>query len=158
VTAAAGIALILAGMLAWVARVEMRGRRYFDRPAAARNPWFDPIVAGLHGLLLAAGLILLFLASPPSAAAAAVVLAAGWGYRRIIRSVPFRRFLLRRDFLAAKRGSPGRPDEEILFRLVMERHPRWGEELIEQMVRDHPTIEELARMMVRMERGFRGFR
>ena len=49
-------------------------------------------------------------------------------------------------------------DEEILFELAYRKHPRWGPELIEEMVRDYPTVESFARTLGRMERGFRGFR
>ena len=90
--------------------------------------------------------------------AAAAILTAGWAYQRLIRSVAFRRWLMRREFATARRNSPGLPDREILFRLVMQRHPRWGEELIEQMVHDYPTVDRLARMVAKMERGFRGVR
>jgi hypothetical protein len=155
--APAGMVLILAGLLAWVAGVHFRARRYYDRPALARNRWFDPIVALLHWVLLALGLIALGRASAPAAAAVAVVLVAAWGYRRFIRSVTFRRFLMRRELAAARRRSPDLPEREILFRLVLQRHPRWGEELIEQMVDDYPTVDQLARMIARMERGLRGF-
>lgn len=155
---AAGVAMILAGLLAWVVGLHFRARRYFDRPALARNRWFGPIVATLHWLLLAAGLLVLGRSSAPAAIAAAVVLLAGWGYRRFIRSVTCRRFMMRREFAAARRRSPGLPDREVLFRLVMERHPRWGEELIGQMVNDYPTVDQLAPMVAKMERGFRGVR
>ncbi len=154
----AGIVLILAALLFWVVGVHFRARRYFDRPTLARNPWFDPIVATLRWLLLAAGLIVLVRSSPPAAAAAAAILTAGWGYRRLIRSVAFRRWLMRRDFAAARQNSPDLPDREILLRLVMQSHPGWGEELIEQMVHDHPKVDRLARMVAKMERGFRGVR
>ncbi|HET6278304.1 MAG TPA: hypothetical protein VFG08_05945 [Candidatus Polarisedimenticolia bacterium] len=156
--AAAGVALILASLVAWVAGLHFRSRRYFDRPALARNALFDPIVATLHWLLLAAGLVVLARSSAQAAGAAAAILLAAWAYRRFIRSVLFRRWLLRRDVAAARRANPGLPERDILFRLVMERHPRWGEELIEQMVNDYPTVDQLARVIARMERGFRGFR
>ncbi len=156
--AATGIVLILAALLFWVVGVHFRARRYFDRPTLARNLWFDPIVVTLRWLLLAAGLIVLARSSPPAAVAAAAILTAGWAYRRLIRSVAFRHWLMRREFATARRNSPGLPDREILFRLVMERHPRWGEELIEQMVHDYPTVDRLVRMVAKMERGFRGFR
>jgi hypothetical protein len=155
--AATGIVLILAALLFWVVGMHFRARRYFDRPTLARNLWFDPIVVILRWLLLAAGLIVLARSSPPAAVAAAAILTAGWAYRRLIRSVAFRRWLMRREFATARRNSPGLLDREILFRLVMQRHPRWGEELIEQMVHDYPTVDRLVRMVAKMERGFRGF-
>jgi hypothetical protein len=157
-SAAAGVALILASLVAWVVGLQFKSRRYFDRPALARNARFDPMVATVHWLLLAAGLVVLGRASAPAAGAAAAILLAGWAYRRFIRSVPFRRWLLHRDVAAARRANPKLPEREILFRLVMQRHPRWGEELIEQMVNDYPTVDRLARMLAKMERGFRGFR
>ena len=153
-----GTALILVSLLAWLVGQHFKARRYFDRPALARNPWFDPIVAVLHWLLLVGGLIVLARASTPAAVAASAVLLGSWGYRRYVRSVLYRRRLMRREFAAAQRRSPDLPERELLFRMVMEKHPRWGEELIEQMVNDYPTVDQLARVMANMERGFRGFR
>jgi len=158
VIAVLGVALLLVSLLAWVVGLHFKALRYFDRPALARTPLFDPIITSLRWLSLAGGLTLLWRASPPAAGVAAAVLLLGWGYRRSIRSVPFRRRLLRREFAAARRLEPELPEREILFRLVMERHPRWGEELIEQMINDYPTVDQLARMLAKMERGFRGFR
>ena len=75
-----------------------------------------------------------------------------------MRSASFQRWLLTRDYRELKRRKPGLPDKEIFCELVYRRNPRWGEELIEQMVIDHPDLESLSRMIARMERGFRGFR
>jgi len=46
----------------------------------------------------------------------------------------------------------------VLFELTYRKHPRWGPELIEQMVHDYPSIESFARMLSRMEQGYRGFK
>ena len=136
-----GAALILASLLAWLVGQHFKSRRYFDRPALARNPWFDPIAAVLHWLLLAAGLMVLARASLPLAVAAAAILLAGWAYRRYVRSVLYRRRMMRREFAVAQRRTPDLPEREVLFQLVVEKHPRWGEELIEQMVNDYPTVD-----------------
>ena len=141
-----------------LAAVHFKGLRYFDRPALARNAWFDPILDLLKWALVVAGLLLLLRASRPAFLVTAASLMALWSYRCFVRSGFFQERLLRRDFAALRRGRPGMSDGEILFELAYRQHPRWGPELIEQMVRDYPTIESFARMVSKMEKGFRGFR
>ncbi len=153
-----GFVLLLLGLLAWIIGIHFRARRYFDRPALARNQVFDPTVRILQWALLIGGLALLARSSVPIAASAGFLLTLGWGYRVFIRSVPFRRSLMRRDYESLKRARPDLSQREILFRMVMASHPRWGEELVEQMVDDNQTVESLARIVAKMERGFRGFR
>ncbi len=155
---AAGAALILLGLLGLLVGIHLRGLRYFDRPSAARHRLFDPLLALIAWTVLAAGLALLWRASPPVAAGAGLALLALWGYRRLVRSVAFQRRRLRRDFESLKRARPGVPEREILCQLAYRRNPRWGEELIRQMVIDYPKFEDLARIIVMMERGFRGLR
>ena len=152
-----GFAFLLLGLLAMVASVHFKGLRYFDRPASARNPWFDEALDLLKWLLLVSGLALLLHASRPVFFGTAGILLLLEGYRRLIRSACFQERLLRREFIALKTRKPELPDEQILFELVYRKHPRWGPELIEQMVRDYPTVESLARILTGMERGFRGF-
>ena len=154
----AGAIVLLGGLLAWLLRTHYRARRYFDRPMVARNPVFDPAIAVTQWVLLAAGLLILARASLTSAVLAGGLLGVGAIYRAIIRSVAFQRYLLRRDFRSLRARRPDLANHDILLALVMERHPRWGEELIDQMVRDYPTVEALARIVAKMDRGFRGFR
>ncbi len=154
---APGIALLVLGLLGMVLSAHVKGLRYFDRPSVARNALFDPALDLVQWLLLLAGLVLLARASPGSFVAAAGTLLALGCYRRFIRSARFQQRLLARDFAARRRDRPDLSDEQILFEIALRRHPRWGPELIDQMVRDCPTVESFARIMVRMERGFRGF-
>jgi len=153
-----GYTLLFLGLFAMLAATHFRGLRYFDRPAPARNALFDPILAGLKWALLLWGLILLLRASPIVCFATTAALLVLWSYRRVIRSDAFQERLLRRDFAVLRRSRPDMSDGEILFELTYRKHPRWGPELIEQMVRDYPTIESFARMLSQMERGFRGFK
>jgi hypothetical protein len=153
-----GCILILSGLLAMLAAAHYKALRYFDRPALARNALFDPILDGLKWVLLLSGLVLLLRASRAAALATTTVLLLLWSYRRVIRSDAFQERLLRRDFVVLRRSRPDMSDGEVLFELTYRKHPGWGPELIEQMVRDYPTIESFARMLSRMERGFRGFR
>jgi hypothetical protein len=155
---ALGVALVLLGLLAALAATHFKALRYFDRPPLARNRFFDPALGTLKWILLAAGLLLLGSASRTVTIATAAAIAFLWGYRRLIRSVPFQARLLKSDFENLRRRRPALPEDRILYELACRRHPQWGEELIEQMVRDYPTIEEFARVVARMERGFRGFK
>jgi hypothetical protein len=154
----AGFALLGVGLFAWLLGTHFRERRWFDRPDVARHRLFDPLLAAARWMLLAVGLVVLWRASPRAAGAAAALLLLLTCWRRTIRSVPVRRWLVRRRFEELRRARPGSPEREILERLVLERHPEWGEELVAQMVLDYRTPDELARVMARMERGFRGFR
>jgi hypothetical protein len=153
-----GFTLLLLGLIAMLAAAHFKGLRYFDRPALARNALFDPILDGLKWALLLSGLVLLLRASRTVFLATTAALLVLWSYRRAIRSDSFQVRLLRRDFVVLRRSRPDMSDGEILFELTYRKHPRWGPELIEQMVRDYPTIESFARMLSRMERGFRGFK
>ena len=153
-----GVTLILLGLLGLLAAAHFKGLRYFDRPAMARNAVFDPLLDILKWTLLGAGIVLLYRASAPACLSVTAALLLLWSYRRVIRSVPFQERLLRRDFGVLRRTRPDLSDAEILFELAYRKHPRWGPELIEQMVRDYPTVESFARMLSRMERGFRGFK
>jgi hypothetical protein len=154
----AAYAVLLLGLLGMLAATHMKGLRYFDRPTFARNALFDPAVDLLKWILVAGGLLLLLRVSRPAFLLTAAILAALWAYHRLVRSGAFQARLLRRDFAAMHRSRPELTDGEILFELAYRRHPRWGQELIEQMTRDYPTIESFAAMLARMERGFRGFR
>ncbi|HEU4402456.1 MAG TPA: hypothetical protein VFT43_10170 [Candidatus Polarisedimenticolia bacterium] len=154
----AGFVLLLAGLLASLVATHIKARRYFDRPALARNRLFDPVLNLLKWLLLLSGLALLARVSRPVALTAGASLLALRGYLLFIRSHLFQRRLLRRDFEALKKARPGITEAEILYELTLRRHPSWGPELVEQMVHDYPTVESLAAVIARMERGFRGFR
>jgi hypothetical protein len=153
-----GAGLLFLGLLAWLVGAHFKSLRFFDRPRLARNRLFDPLLAFLAWTLVAAGVVLITRAAPAAGALIALVLAGLWAYRRLIRSVPFQRRLLRRDLEALRRRHPGEADKVLLCRLVFSRHPGWGEELIEQMVFDYPAVDDLARMLAKMEKGFRGFR
>ncbi|MFQ5877093.1 MAG: hypothetical protein ACE5JH_05310 [Acidobacteriota bacterium] len=155
---AAGFVLLIAGLVAGLWRANLRARPFFDRPTIARRPGFDRLLSSSRWVLILTGLLIQLAAAPAVGAAVIGILAPAWAYHLAIRSVWFQRRLLRRQFDVLRKESPDAPEREILFRLAYSRHPRWGEELIEQMVLDHPSFDEFARIVVLMERGFRGFR
>jgi len=155
---AAGLVVLMAGLLGALASIHFKGLRYFDRPALARHPLFDRVLGLARWILVLAGLGLLAIGSRFVFAIAGGLLALAWGWRRLVRSVPFQTRLLRRQCEAIRRRHRGAKEEDLLRLIAIQRHPEWGEELIDQMVRDYPSVETLSVMMVRMERGFRGFR
>ena len=155
---ALGFAALLLGLLLLLVLVHIRSRRYFDRPAVARLVFFDPALLMAAAVVIFCGLLAIWRAWPTAGIAAAALLAAAGVYRAVIRSVLFQRWLLRRDYAALKRRHPDLPERSVLVRLLILRHPGWGEELVEQMVLDYPTFEDLGRVVALMERGFRGFR
>jgi hypothetical protein len=153
-----GFVALALGLFGWLLWAHVRAGRYFDRPAIARHPLFDPLLFVASALLAAAGLFLVWRARPAAGAAAAGILGVLWAYRRVIRGARFQRWLLGRDYRALRRRHPDLPERAILIRLVIARHPGWGEELVEQMVLDYPTLDDIAPLLARMEQGFRGFR
>lgn len=155
---AAGAFLVLSGLLLSVWLERLRGLRWFDRPDTTRHRGFDRAASIVRWLAIATGIALLARASSFVARAVLAALALLWAYRRLIRSLRFQAWLLRRDYRTLRGRRPGVPEREVLLELVRRRDPRWGEELIEQMVSDHPDVGSLVRIVVRMERGFRGFR
>ncbi|HEV8702132.1 MAG TPA: hypothetical protein VGV60_12735 [Candidatus Polarisedimenticolia bacterium] len=152
-----GGALLVLGLLGFLASAHFKGLRYFDRPPAARTAWFDPAIDVAKWLLLGAGLALIARGSIRAACLLAALLVALRAYTRFLRSAWLQERLLRREFKRLRRDRPDLSDEAILFELACRKHPRWGPELIEQMVRDYPTVESFARIMTKMERGFRAF-
>jgi len=155
---AAGVLVLATGLLCLLASIHFKGLRYFDRPTVARHPAFDRVLALGRWILVPSGLALMARASWSAFAVAGGLLALAWGWRRALRSIPFQARIVRREYDAIRRRHPGAAEDDLLRRLAWRRHPAWGEELIDQMVRDYATIEALSVMMVRMERGFRGFR
>jgi hypothetical protein len=154
----AGAALCLVAFAAWLVATHYRERPWFDRPGFARWRGFDALASLLRWAVFAAGLLALSAHSAAAAALAIAVFLMGWGWRLVVRSAALKRRAMRRALAGLRRQHPGEPETELLVRLVLSTHPRWGEELVRQMVIDSPDVDEMARVVARMEQGFRGFR
>jgi len=153
-----GFALVTLALFAWLVRAHMRERRFFDRPDIARHRLFDPALAALGGLLLIAGLVVLWRRAPVAAGATVAAMVAVAIWIKVARGAWFGRRAFRRDLEAARRDNPALPRRDLLVRAILARHPQWGDELAAQMALDYPEVDDLARVVARMEQGFRGFR
>ena len=152
----AGLCLFAAG--AWLLGRHFAEAPFYDRPRFARVRGFDTGLAVLRWLAFALGLVLLWQGSGGAAAAAVAIFLAAWGWRGVVRSHAWKRRLMRRDYDRLRRCRPELEERDLLIQVVLLHHPRWGEELIAQMVLDYRTLDGVARVVARMERGFRGFR
>ncbi len=153
-----GPALLVAAFLLWLVATHLRERPWFERPDVARHRLFDRVMLAAAAGSFAGGMVVVARRSPVAALGVATVVGLAWGWRRLVRSAAWRRRALRRDLEQARRADPAAAPRELLLRVVLARHPEWGEELVAQMVLDYPDAARLAAVVARMERGFRGFR
>ena len=153
-----GYAVLGLGLLGSLVRAHLREKRFFDRPTLARSRLFDPLLNLARWILILAGLFLLAVNSAVVASVTAVALSLLVVYTSFIRSVWYQTRIIRREFERLRHSQPAVPDRDLLYRMTCARHPRWGPELVEQMLLDFPTVDELAPIIVKMEKGFRGFR
>jgi hypothetical protein len=90
---------------------------------------------------------------PRAALLLALALAAAWSWKRFLQGRRFRHRMIRQAFLRERARDPAATDVQILQRILHSMHPRWGEELIEQIATDNPTPEGVSDMVLRIERG-----
>jgi hypothetical protein len=149
----AGFALIALFLLMGLYLAHAREQPVYRRPALFLHPRFWMTWTLLRGALFIAGWALAWRAFPWEAAEAALVLSVAWGWRRYLQGRGYRRRMVRRAFESEKARDPAASEVQVLRRVLHAMHPRWGEELIEQIAADNPTPEAVADMVVRMERG-----
>jgi hypothetical protein len=153
-----GAGLCVAAFVVWLVATHVRERPWFDRPDLARWRGFDAMLALLRWGLFACGVLLLASASQAATVVVVGLFVLGLGWRGVARSAMLRRRAMRQAFADLCQRHPGESERELLVRLVLANHPRWGEELVRQMVLDYPTVDEMAIVVARMEQGYRGFR
>ena len=149
----AGFALIALFLLMGLYLAHARELPVYRRPAFFIHRRFWLVWNLLRGSLFLAGWALAWRARPWMAAGLALVLSAAWGWRLYLQGRHHRRRMVRRAFDTEKARDPAASEVQVLRRVLFAMHPRWGEELIEQIAADHPTPEAVADMVVRMERG-----
>jgi len=149
----AGFACIALFLLMGLYRAHARELPVYRRPAFFIHPSFRILWTLVRASLFVAGWMLAWRASPRMAGAAALLVSAAWGWRSYLQGTHHRRQMVRRAFDAERARDPAASEAQALRRVLHAMHPRWGEELIEQIAADNPTPEAVADMVVRMERG-----
>jgi hypothetical protein len=152
--ATSGVFLIAAGLVAWLYDERLRTLKAWDRPRWTLDRTTRLAFSTLRRIAVVAGWLLLLRASAAAAATLGVVLLGAWARIRWTRTDAYAARRLRADLAAERRAHPELEDRELLVRLVVSRHPEWGAELAEQMVTDHPSLPDLARMLNRMREGW----
>jgi hypothetical protein len=146
---------VIAALVMGLLEAHLRRIPAWDRPTWAWRGAGGTAWRILRRALLAVGLALLFVRSWIVGLAAGAILGAAWARMAWVRSVLHARRSLHRAIEESRHRHPGVDDHELCCRAVLERHPEWGPELVDRMVRDHPDLPTLARIVVRMERGWR---
>jgi len=148
-----GFGLIVAFLLIGLWLDHVRERPVYERPAFLIHPRFWQAYSAARWILFLAGWLLAGISFPRASFLLALALAAAWTWKRVMRGRWQRRRLIRKAFEREKARDPSTTDAQILQRILRSMHPRWGEELIEQIAGDNPSPEKVADMVHRMERG-----
>lgn len=149
---ALGVLALAAWSVLWLLEVRWKALAAYDRPRFTHSPAYAVWAGALRKALMAAGLLALYAAHWGAAAAALALLLGGWVTRQIVTGPLGKRREMQREFDRLKRERPQAADVEILYEVVYARHRRWGPELVQQIVQDHPSVEGAARMVARLER------
>lgn len=150
----AGWLMILAGLLVGLSGAHLVRRKAWDRPRWSLHPAFRRGWRPARWVLLGTGLALLGRASVRTLVVAAAVLAAMWAWLVWVRSARHALRRLRREARDLETRLPGTPRAELVLRIVSGWHPEWPPEVIRQIAEDNPALEDVARLVVRMERGW----
>jgi hypothetical protein len=153
-----GGGVVLLALALGLVDVHLGRQRTWNRPAWTLSRGYRAGVGIVRPLLLATGVILVFSGSVVAGVIVVVLLLAIWGRLRWVRSARYRVAMLGRRLDSLRRMHDGSTDHELLVRLVLERHPEWGEDLARQIASDNPDVGSLARVLARMEEGWSGIR
>lgn len=146
--------ILIAGFLLFGLWLDsIRERPVYERPSFLIQSRFWAAYPIGSWLLFLTGWFLAARSFPRSAAALGLALAMAWGWKRWIRGKTHRRRMIRQAFETEKARDPAATDSQVLQRILYSLHPRWGEELIEQIATDNPTPERVADMLIRIEQG-----
>jgi len=154
--ALAGALMIASALFAALLEAHYRGKKAWDRPRWTLTATYRALFRPAWILVLVAGLALLALASWIVATAVAAALAAFVAARRRSRSPSVLAGTLEARARSIASRRPDLPHADALVDALLERHPEWGRELAEQIVRDAGDAASVARIVTRMEEGWPG--
>jgi hypothetical protein len=148
----AGLGLVALALAMGLVEAHVRRLDAWDRPWWALTRSYVATAGLCRAAALSAGIVILAVSSPRVALACVLGLVALWGCLRWSRSDRRGARFLAWEVERRKRERPGLRDAEALREILLERHARWGEDLIDRILADHPDPDEARRMVVRMER------
>ena len=151
---AGGGLLIIVGLIAWLYDERLRDLKAWDRPSWTLHRVYRVAFPTLRRVLVIAGLLLLWAASGTTAIVVGAAILGGWARVRWVRTDGHTIRRLRTELSTLRRRHPEADDQELLSRLVMAHHPGWGPELAQQIVTDNPDLQDLARILNRMQKGW----
>jgi len=146
------LAVLASGSLALLLREHFASRRAWDRPTWARSARGLGALRAAGWALLVGGTALLARASAVGAIVTAAIVLAAAAWTRWVRSAAYLARGLRREVERLRREHPDRDERELLRDVIRARHPRWGEDLADQIVVEQGDARRVAEMLVRMER------
>jgi len=148
------VALLLlgSGSVALLLRAHFASRRAWDRPAWARDARALRVLRAAGWALLLGGTALLARRSVAAGLVALAILAGASAWTRWTRSSGYLARGLLREVERLRHARPDRDEREILRDVILARHPRWGEDLAQQIVAEQGDARRVAEMLVRMER------
>lgn len=149
-----GALLILAGLFLGLSGAHLARRKAWDRPRWALHPAFRSAWRPARWALLAAGLVVLGAESASALVVGVVLLLALWAQLVWVRSPRHALGRLRREVNALEARSQGTPRADLVVRVLCGWHPEWPREVVRQIVEENPALEDVARFVVRMERGW----
>lgn len=147
-----GSFLIVCALSLRLLHAHLRRQKAWDRPAFARSRAYATLRPAASWLLLSCGLLCIALFSLPALLSATAGLAALALYLRRVRSPEHALQRIERDRAGLAGKFPHAAEAELTARVLRSWHPEWPVEIVERVVQDHPALQDLARMVVRMER------
>lgn len=149
-----GFGLIALSLVMGLFEVHVRRLETWDRPRWTLSRAFPVTWPLARRAVVLFGLIVVVRASRPAAAVAVAGLVALWGYLAWMASERYASRRIARELRELQQASPGLTVTDGLRGILGRRHPEWGADLIERIVHDHPDAAGVARVIVRLERGW----
>ncbi len=149
-----GTVLILAGLLLGLFGAHVARLKAWDRPRFTLGRAFTAGWRPARWVLLAAGFLCLALGSIPLFAAASVLFGLLWGWLLWTRSPRHALLRLRKELATLEALSPDALRPDLVCAILKRWHRDWAPEVVQQIVEENPALEDVARLVTRMERGW----
>ncbi len=149
-----GALLIVTGLFLGLLDAHLARRKAWDRPGWALHPAFRRLWRPARWVLLGAGLLTVGTESVMALVVAAVLLVTMGAWLAWVRSPGHALGRLRREMGALEARDPTTTRKELVLRVVSGWHPEWPAEVVQQMVEENPALEDVSRLVVRMEKGW----